>query len=86
MGTHMKTTIDIADPLFEAAKLAAQQRGTTLRALVESGLRQVLDASKANQRAFKLRKASFKGRGLHPDAQGATWEQLRSQAYGEREL
>lgn len=84
MGTHMKTTIDIADPLFEAAKMAAQQRGTTLRALVEMGLRQVLEAPAKNKRPFKLRKASFRGRGLQPRAQGASWDQLREMSYGER--
>ena len=84
MGTHMKTTIDIADPLFEAAKIASQQRGTTLRALVEMGLRQVLEAPAKSKRAFKLRKASFRGRGLQQGAQGASWEQLREMSYGDR--
>jgi succinylarginine dihydrolase len=84
MGTHMKTTIDIADPLFEAAKAAAQQRGTTLRALVELGLRQVLVAAEKNKPAFKLRKASFRGRGLQEAVQGASWEQLRDMSYGDR--
>ncbi len=83
MGTHMKTTIDIADPLFDAAKAAAQQRGTTLRALVEMGLRQVLETPPRNKRAFKLRKASFRGRGLQEGAQGASWEQLREMSYGD---
>ena len=31
--------------------------------------------------AFKLRDASFKGRGLHPDMQGATWEQILEKIY-----
>lgn len=84
MGTHMKTTIDIADPLFEAAKKAAAQRGTTLRALVEMGLRQVLESQTPSKRRFKLRKASFKGQGLQAAAQGMTWDQLRDLAYGER--
>jgi len=84
MGAHMKTTIDIADPLFEAAKIAAQQRGTTLRALVEMGLRQVLEAPAKNKRTFKLRKASFRGRGLQQGALGASWEQLREMSYGDR--
>ena len=84
MGTHMKTTIDIADALFEAAKKAARQRGTTLRALVELGLRQVLESPPKGKRAFKLRKASFRGRGLQQAVKGASWEELREMSYGGR--
>jgi hypothetical protein len=84
MGAHMKTTIDIADPLFEAAKKSAQQRGITLRALVEMGLRQVLESPARNARKFKLRKASYRGRGLQVGVQGASWEQLREMSYGDR--
>ncbi len=80
----MKTTIDIADPLLEAAKQVAQQRGITLRALVELGLRQVLEASSKNKRTFKLRKASFRGQGLQAQVQDASWEQLRQMSYGDR--
>ena len=83
MGTHMKTTIDIADPLFEAARKAARQRGTTLRALVEMGLRQVLEQP-AENRPFKLRKASFAGRGLQDGAKGSNWDELRDLSYGDR--
>ena len=76
----MKTTLEISDPLLrEARKLAARDR-TTLRALVEQGLRRVV-AEKQQRNTFKLRKASFKGRGLRPELQDAAWERVRDIAY-----
>lgn len=51
MGTHMKTTIDINDELFRQVRQHADETGTTFRALVEEGLRQVLAAQPAAPRA-----------------------------------
>jgi len=76
----MKTTLEISDPLLrEARKVAARER-TTLRALVEQGLRRVV-AEKKHKSAFRLRKASFKGRGLRPELADAGWDRLRDLAY-----
>ena len=83
MVVHMKTTIDIADPLLEAARKAAAREGTTLRALLEAGLRQVLQARKRGG-AFRLRDGSFRGEGLQPTAKELSWEQIRELACGER--
>ena len=38
----MKTTVEIADDLLRRAKALATARNTTLRAVIEQGLRQVL--------------------------------------------
>jgi Bacterial antitoxin of type II TA system, VapB len=76
----MKTTLDISDPLLrEARKVAARER-TTLRSLVEQGLRQIV-AEKKRRTAFSLRKASFKGHGLRPELADAGWDRLRDLAY-----
>ncbi len=80
MVTHMKTTIEISDPLLEKAKRIAAREGTTVRALVERGLRHVIE-ERAPRRAFRLRKASFKGRGLRPDVEGLGWPRIRELAY-----
>lgn len=80
----MKTTLDISDPLLrEARKLAARER-TTLRALVEQGLRRVVAERRRHAPAFQLRKASFKGRGLRPEVKDAGWDRLRELAYQDR--
>lgn len=80
IATHMKTTIDIADPLLHEARKLAAKEGVTVRALVELGLRRVI-AEKKSAGAFRLRKASFRGKGLQPGAKDAGWERLRSLAY-----
>jgi len=76
----MKTTLDLPDPLLDEARKVAAREGTTLRALVELGLRKVI-AERKRQPAFRLRKASFAGRGLRPELQDSDWERLRDLSY-----
>jgi hypothetical protein len=62
MGSHMKTTLDLADPLFHAAKTMATEQRTTLRALVEEGLRLVMDKRKMDAaKPYKYQDLSVKG-------------------------
>lgn len=84
MGTRMKTTIELSDALLRAAKQAAQREGTTLRALIEQGLRQILQERRAQQTTFRLRDASVDGKGLQSSARTASWDELRSMTYGQR--
>ena len=58
----MKTTVDITDSLLVAAKLTAVRQRTTLKALIEEGLRCVVPTSPPLQ-AFRLRDASVSGDG-----------------------
>ena len=85
MGAHtdapvrlgaMKTTIEIADPLLREARKLAAREGLTLRAMVECGLHNVI-AEARNGAPFKLRRASFKGKGLRPELRDASWDRLR---------
>lgn len=76
----MKTTVEIPDSLLEEARKLASREGTTVRALVEEGLRRIV-AERKQAPAFRLRKASFKGGGLQPQAEGASWERIRDMAY-----
>ena len=79
----MKITIDIPEPLLRDARKLAARKGTTLSGLVEQGLRRVLEDSH-RARTFRVRKASFRGRGLQPEHRDASWEQLRALAYESR--
>jgi hypothetical protein len=82
-GAHIKTTIEIADPLLKEAKRLAAREGVTLRTLVEKGLRHELER-RARPVEFRLRRATFKGKGLNPAAQGLSWDELRELAYSGR--
>lgn len=76
----MKTTIEISDALLDEAKRTAAAEETSLRELVEEALRRML-SERRQRKDFRLRRASFKGRGLRPDVSEGNWEQLRDLAY-----
>ena len=76
----MKTTIELAEDLVSQAKAHAAKEKTTLRALVERGLRSVLDAD-ARPDAFRLRDASVGGSGLCAEFRGAGWQRIRETVY-----
>ena len=81
MGSHMKTTIEIADDLLVRAQLVAKRRRTTLRALTEEGLRLVL-AKEQKGSAKKLPPlVTFRGRGPTADFKDWNWDNLRDEIY-----
>lgn len=81
MGTHMKTTVEISEALLAAAKKEAEREGTTLRALLEDGLRRVLaDRTKARSKPFRLPDASVGGKGLQPGVSD-DWGAMRERVY-----
>jgi len=82
MVSHMKTTIHIPDSLFDEARKVAAQEKTTLKALVEEGLRKVVTEHQDRRpKGFKLRHAAFKGQGLQPHVAGVTWDQILDLSY-----
>ena len=80
MVSRMKTTVEIPDSLAAEAKQVARREGTTLRALIEVGLRQVL-RERRRRVHFRLRDAGFSGRGLQPAFRDADWQRIREAAY-----
>jgi hypothetical protein len=80
----MKTTIDIADDLFERAQKLARREKTTFRALTEEGLRLVL-AGKHRSRPSKLPPlVTFGKDGLTPEFSGKDWSKIRDAIYKDR--
>ena len=78
----MKTTLDIRDELLLRAKRHASETGRPLRALVEEGLRRVLDAAPArtSYRLADLRTGDPEA----PDPlERYSWPELRETIYGD---
>ncbi len=80
----MKTTLEIADPLFEEAKRVAARDGKTLRALVEQGLRKVLAEESRKSKPFKLRDCAVGTPGAGSLYEKLSWEEKRELMYGDR--
>jgi hypothetical protein len=79
----MKTTVEISDPLLREVRELAAREGVTLRTLVERGLHRVISETKRGA-PFKLRRASFKGKGRQPELSEASWDRVRDLVYQDR--
>jgi hypothetical protein len=77
----MKTTIEIADDLFERAQGLARKEKTTFRALTEQGLRLVLNEKQQSKTRKLPPLVTVRGAGLTEEFKDATWEQLRDEIY-----
>jgi hypothetical protein len=82
MGTvdHMKITVNLPDGLLREAQEVARRDRTTLRELIETGLRTVL-MQRSTSTSFVLPDASVDGQGLQPAFRGAGWGQIRDTIY-----
>lgn len=76
----MKTTVNLPDDLLDEAQRLARRDGTTLKELIETGLRGVVE-QRSGERQFTLEDASVDGRGLRPEFRGGSWEQIRDAIY-----
>jgi putative antitoxin of VapBC-like toxin-antitoxin system len=80
----MKTTIELSDAALQEAKRVAVRDGTTLRALIEEGLRRVLADRRGRRAGFRLRRVTFGGAGLAPEYADQSWPAVRDTIYRER--
>lgn len=76
----MKTTIQVSDPLFQKASRLVKREKTTFRALVEEGLRRVLE-DREKKVSFHLRDVSFGEGGLRPEVEESGWDRVRDMIY-----
>jgi hypothetical protein len=74
----MKTTVEISDPLLAEAKALAQQKGLTLRQLIEEGLRESIREHHKPKPKFRLKDGSVGGGWLQRDY---TWDEILEMCY-----
>ena len=80
MLTHMRTSIDIPDPILAKAKQVARNRRITLRELVIEGLRHVLTSGPTRGR-FRLQDGAFGEGGMVEGLVESDWDRIRELAY-----
>jgi len=79
----MKTTVEISDVLLTRAKRHARRVGRPLRALIEDGLRHVLEAESTRNKYHLPDLSVGKAGGPNP-LEGLSWQDLRDEIYGGR--
>ena len=76
----MKTTVEIADDLFERIQRLARERKTSFRSLTEQGLRLVLKEKQGQPRRLPPL-VTVHGQGPSKEFKHADWGQIRDAIY-----
>ncbi len=79
----MKTMVEISDALLERARRQARRSGQTVRALIEQGLRLVLEGQPETGR-YRLPDRSVGKPGAANPLESLSWQDLRAEIYGGR--
>jgi hypothetical protein len=79
----MKTTVEIPDALLERARRYARRTGKPLRAVIEEGLRRVLEGEPRRTR-YRLPDRSVGRAGAPNPLESLSWQELRDEVYGGR--
>ena len=79
----MKTTVELPDDLLARGKAVARRENSTLKALIEEGLRMVL-RERERKRSAPFAVQPFQGDGLSAEFAGAGWERIRDEIYRDR--
>lgn len=74
----VKISVELPGALLAGAKRYAAAHRTSLKAVIEMGLRQVLASERSTPRPFRLKRCRSKGKGLAP---GLDWPQIRDKIY-----
>ena len=82
-ATQMKITIELPDDLLKCSKAVARRENSTLKALVEEGLRLALRA-RTRMHAAPYAVQPFQGGGLTPEFAAAGWDRIRGEIYRDR--
>jgi hypothetical protein len=80
---RMKTTVELPDALLQRAKRYARKTGRPLRALIDEGLRRVLDEP-GRASAYRLPDRSVGEAGARNPLASYGWSELRDEIYGGR--
>jgi hypothetical protein len=75
---QMKITIELPDALLERSKAVARRENSTLKELIEEGLRLALRA-RTRKRPVPFVVQPFQGDGLTPEFAAAGWERIRDE-------
>jgi len=79
---HMRTTVELSDAILRSVKALAQKRHTTVRAMIEEGLRLVLEReSRASRERFTLEDCSYGTGGMVDGLDESSWAEIRDLSY-----
>ena len=79
----MRTTVELPDALLARAKRVAKRTGRPVRALIEEGLRLVVEADQPRGR-YQLPDLSVGKPGAKCPVDSMDWSELRGEIYGGR--